>query len=147
MEFQGIAVLQGGQPFTPILSFDNSNTGNTGQQSGADRPDMIGNPHLSHPTSRQWFNTSAFAIPAPNTFGTAGRNCLRGPGFSSVDVSLLRRFHFKERSTLTVEAQAFNLLNHPNFGLPAAVADQANFGVISSAGSPRQLQFAARLSF
>lgn len=146
-EFQGIAAAESGQPFTPIISFDNSNTGNTGQQSGADRPNLVGNPHLSNPGVSEWFNTGAFAIAAPNTYGNAGRNSLVGPRYSSFDISLLRRFSLPERATLTLEAQSFNLVNHPNFALPAAYADQPSFGIISSANDPREVQFAARLSF
>jgi hypothetical protein len=52
-----------------------------------------------------------------------------------------------ERATLTVEAQAFNLFNRPNFALPGTYQGESNFGVISSSSDPRQLQFAARLSF
>jgi hypothetical protein len=149
MEFQGIATAESGQPFTPTLSQgnDNSNTGNSGQQSGSDRPNVKGTTHLSHPGPAEWFNTAAFVVARANTFGNAGRNSLLGPGYSSFDISLLRHFTLPERATLTVEAQAFNLLNRPNFSLPAAFADLPNFGVISSASDPRELQFAARLSF
>jgi hypothetical protein len=148
-EFQGIATAQSGQPFTTTLTpgNDNSNTGNTGQQSGSDRPNLVGNPHLSHPGASAWFNTAAFAIGPPNTYGDAGRNSLLGPGYASFDISLLRRFSLPERATLTIEAQSFNTLNHPNLSLPSSFADQSNFGVISSASDPRELQFAARLSF
>jgi hypothetical protein len=62
-------------------------------------------------------------------------------------MSLLRRFTLPERATLTIEAQSFNLFNRPNFSLPAAFAGQSNYGVISSANDPRELQLAARLSF
>jgi hypothetical protein len=84
-----------------------------------------------------------------NTYGNAGRNSLLGPGYSSFDISLLRRFTLPEHATLTLEAQSFNLLNRPNFDLPSTFADQPTFGVISSASyhNQRQLQFAARVSF
>jgi hypothetical protein len=148
-EFQGIITAESGQPFTPTLSQgnDNSNTGNTGQQSGSDRPNVKGSTHLAHPTPAEWFNTSAFSVAPMNTYGNAGRNSLLGPGYSSFDISLLRRFTLHESTTLTLEAQSFNLLNRPNFGLPSTFADQPTFGVISSANDPRQLQFAARVSF
>jgi len=148
-EFQGIATAESGQPFTPNLPLgdDNSNTGNTGQQAGSDRPNQIGNPHLSHPSPSEWFNTAAYAIAPPNTYGNAGRNSILGPGYASFDMSLLRRFTLPERATLTLEAQSFNLFNRPNFALPAAFVGESNFGVISSASDPRELQFAARLSF
>jgi len=148
-EVQGITTLYSGQPFTPMLLQDNSNTGNgiDGAENGSDRPNIVGNPTLSHPTPQQWFNTSAFAIPAPYTFGNAGRNCLRGPAFATFDLSLMRRFSLTERASLTVQAQAFNLFNRVNFNLPNAYVDQPNFGTITSAKAPRQLQIAARVNF
>jgi hypothetical protein len=146
-EVQGIFAAESGQPFTPMVSFDNSNTGNTGQQSGSDRPNASGSARLAHPTPNEWFNTSAFSIAPANSYGNAGRNSLVGPGYSSFDLSLSRRFSPWERITMTVEAQSFNLFNRPNFNLPAAYADQPNFGIVSAAGDPRQLQFAMRLSF
>jgi hypothetical protein len=147
-EVRGIVTLQSGQTLTPILRFDNSNTGNTGQQSGSDHPNLIGDPVLSNPTADQWFNTGAFAVPPPFTFGDAGRNILRGPGFASVDLSLARRIPLKGRSSLSVEAQVFNLLNTTNFDLPELYADEpTTFGRIFSAKAPRQAQLAVRVSF
>jgi hypothetical protein len=161
-EFQGIVQAESGQPFTPTISFDNSNTGNTGQQSGSDRPNLVGNPYQSgsvaaNPsctapagqthTAAQWFNPCAFDLAPANQYGNAGRNSLLGPGYASFDISLLRRFTLPERATLTLEAQSFNLFNRPNLSLPSAFADQSTFGVISSANDPREVQFAARLSF
>ena len=147
-ELRGIVTIQSGQTFTPILRFDNSNTGNTGQQSGSDHPNLIGNPALSNPTADQWFDTAAFAVPPPYTFGDAGRNILRGPGFASVDLSLARRIPLKRGSALSVEAQVFNLLNTTNFDLPELYADEpATFGRIFSAKAPRQAQLAVRIGF
>ncbi len=153
-EFQGIATAESGQPFTPTLPLgdDNSNTGNTGQQAGSDRPNIVGNPYQSgtiaaNPTCAapsgptrtpaQWFNPCAFAPAPPNMYGDAGRNSLLGPGYASFDMSLLRRFTLPERTTLTLEAQAFNLFNRPDFALPGTFQGESSFGVISS-GSPRQ---------
>jgi hypothetical protein len=156
-DLQGIVTAESGQPFTPTLSpgDDNSNTGNSGQQAGSDRPNVIGNPNAAvNPvtkartrTTDQWFNTAAFAVAPPNTFGDAGRNSLIGPDYSSFDLSLSRRFTLHDRTTATFEAQSFNLLNHPSYSLPNPYADQASFGTISSATDPRQLQFALRLAF
>jgi hypothetical protein len=84
-------------------------------------------------------------------YGDAGRNSLLGPDYSSFDLSLSRRFIVHDRTTVTFEAQSFNLLNHPSFALPGAYADQAGFGTISSTSpnvtAERQLQFALRLAF
>jgi hypothetical protein len=147
-ELRSIITAQDGQPFTPIVGFDNSNTGNIGGTFGSDRPNVVGNPSLSNPTPQEWFNTAAFQIAPPYTFGSAGRNILRGPGLASLDLSLLRRFHIRESGTLSFEAQAFNTLNRVNFDLPQAIIDQTTtFGQILSAKDPRQIQFALRYNF
>lgn len=147
-ELRGILAVQSGQPFTPVLRFDNSNTGNTGGNFGWDRPNVLRDPQLSRRTPGEWFDTSAFAVPPPYTFGNAGRNILRGPAFSSLDVSVARRFRIQERSSLLFEVEAFNLANHTNFDLPQAYADQpSTFGQIYSAKAPRQIQLALRFEF
>jgi len=146
-EFDGIATVQSGQPFTPVLGYDNSNTGNTGSQTGSDRPDVVHAWRLSNPTPNQWFDPTAFAPAPPYNFGNAGRNIIRGPGLASFDLAYVRRFAITERYRLTFEAQAFNLFNRANFNLPQAYFDQPTFGQILSAQAPRQIQFALRFSF
>jgi carboxypeptidase family protein/TonB-dependent receptor-like protein len=159
-EFRGITTVETGQPFTPIISFDNSNTGNTGGSAGSDRPNIVGNPRTGscpNPNGGApipvggpdcWFNVSAFQIAPPFHFGDAGRNILRGPGLASFDLSLYRNFHLSERFTFACEAEAFNLFNRANFNLPQNFADSPNtFGKIFSAKAPRQVQMALRLSF
>jgi hypothetical protein len=147
-EFSSIVVAQSGQPFTPILRFDNSNTGNTGGNFGSDRPNVVGDPSLEHRSPQEWFNTSAFAVPPRNAFGNAGRNILRGPAYFTVDLALARTFPLREWGVFRLEAQAFNLLNRANFDLPERYADEpATFGRINSAKAPRQIQFALRFSF
>jgi len=169
-EFHGITVAQSGEPFTPTFGFDNSNTGNTapGQETGSDRPNLVGDPNSGTcpngspvRTANCWFNTNAFAVGPYGTFGDAGRNSLRGPGLASFDLSLVRRFRLTERFRLTAEAEAFNLFNRVNFQLPQAVvpgpAPQlptnhpipagTTFGEIFSANPARQVQVALRLTF
>lgn len=148
-ELRGITTVESGQPFTPVLRFDNSNTGNGGgTTTGSDRPNLLHSPQISHPTADRWFDTSAFAVAAPYHFGNAGRNIVRGPGFASFDLSLARRFPLSDCNALSFEAQAFNLFNRANFALPELYADEpGTFGRIFAAKSPRQLQFALRLSF
>ncbi len=148
-EQSGILTVQSGQPFTPLLQFDNSNTGNTGGAgSGYDRPNVVGNWHLANPTPQEWFNTAAFAIPPQYTFGNAGRNILSGPGLATLDISLERRFQIGERNAIIFDAQAFNALNRVNFDMPQNFADvPSTFGRIFSAKAPRQIQLALRYSF
>lgn len=147
-QIQGMTVMHTGQPFTPILRFDNSNTGNTGgTTAGSDRPNLVGDPTLANRTPDSWFNTSAFQIPPQYTFGNAGRNSVRGPGFATFDMSVSRKLQ-TGRAALTVGLQAFNLFNRANFDLPEHLVDEpSTFGRIFSAQAPRQLQLTARIGF
>jgi hypothetical protein len=148
VEIRGILTAQTGQPFTPYLRFDNSNTGNSGGIFGMDRPDVLHSPALSNPGPAEWFDVTAFAVPAPYHFGNAGRNILTGPGLFSLDMAVSRRFPIRERASVSIDVEAFNLLNHANFDLPERYADQpATFGRIFSARAPRQLQLALRFGF
>ena len=146
----GIVTLQTGRPFTVALlsEIDNSGTGRSILGFGAnDRPNLVGNPELSDPTTLQWFNTAAFAFPAPGTFGNAGRNILEGPGFQNVNASLLKNTRITERVNLQFRAEAFNLFNHPNFNLPDNFLGSPTFGRITSARDPRHIQFGLKLLF
>ena len=146
----GIVALQSGRPFTVALlsEIDNSGTGRSILGFGAnDRPNLIGNPELSNPTTSQWFNTAAFAFPAPGTFGNAGRNILDGPGYQNVNASLVKNTLLKEGVNLQFRAEAFNLFNHPNFNLPDNFLGSPTFGRITSAREPRHIQFGLKLLF
>ncbi len=83
-------------------------------------------------------NTSQFAASTttPSGFGDQARNQYRGPGFFDMDLSLMKDFRIKERVTVSVGAQAFNLFNHANFDQP--VNDIANplFGSITRLVGP-----------
>ncbi|MBM3736013.1 MAG: TonB-dependent receptor [Acidobacteria bacterium] len=147
-EFRSIFAAQTGQPFTPLLRFDNSNTGNAGSIFGNDRPDVLRNPRLAARRPERWFDTAAFAIARPNAFGTAGRNIVAGPGLINFDAGISRPFRLGERWTLTADLQAFNLLNTAHFDLPERYADEpATFGRVLSAKPPRQIQIGLRLGF
>jgi hypothetical protein len=149
-ETHGIVTLQSGRPFTVALlpELDNSGTGRSILGFGAnDRPNFIGDSELSSRSTSQWFNTSAFAFPAPGTFGNAGRNILDGPGFQNVNASLVKNTAFSERVNLQFRAEAFNLFNHPNFNLPDNFLGSPAFGRISSARDPRHIQFGLKLLF
>ena len=147
-QFGTITSLQSGFPFTPRLSRDNSNTGNVGGVFGSDRPDLTGSPRLERQTPDRFFNTEAFSLPPPYSFGNSGRNILTGPGLVNFDISLHKRFALAGEQRLEFRAELFNLFNTPPLGLPAREADQpATFGKILSAGPARQIQFALKLIF
>ncbi len=146
----GIVTLQTGRPFTVALlsDIDISGTGRSILGFGAnDRPNVVGNPNLSERTPERWFNTAAFAFPAPGTFGNVGRNTLDGPGYQNVNVSLLKNTNLSEQLNLQLRAEFFNLFNHPNFNLPDNFLGSPTFGRIGSARDPRHVQFGVKLLF
>ena len=139
-----IVTLQSGAPFTVNLGTDNANIG----AGPAQRPNVSGDPNLSSDrTPERWFDTDAFSLPAPFTFGNAPRNRVVGPGFANVDASLQKDWVLANGTRLEFRWEVFNLLNHANFDLPNRIAFTPNFGRIFSAKNPREMQFGLRLVF
>jgi len=150
-QVNGITSAQSGWPFTPKL--ENGTAIINAGPGGAVRPNLVGNPDPgSGRTIQRWFNVSAFAAPGkagtpPFTFGNAGRNILRGPGLVNFDFSLFKTFTVREGVKMEFRSEFFNLLNHPNFGLPNQFVDSPQAGIITTAAPPRQIQFALKLLF
>jgi hypothetical protein len=98
---------------------------------------------------RQYFNTLAFAQPAPYNLGNAPRTLpnVRGPAYFTTNLSLQRDFRFTEKARLQIRAEAFNVFNRANFQTPGTGFGAPNFGVITGTEDPRQIQFAARIYF
>ena len=152
-QITGIAAARSGLPYNIILN------GNDQNYPGL-RPDLVGDPNISHPTyglTGQYFDPHAFAVPPcpisdphyPHCPGDLGRNAYFGPGFFNLDASLFKTLQFKERTSLQIRIEAYNILNHPSFGNPNADFTQTNsFGKVTSTSSgARQLQFALKLNF
>ena len=146
----GVLTFQTGQPFTVALlsDNDNSNTGFSNLGYGANnRPNVVGNPHLSNPGAQEWFNTNAFAVAPYGTFGNAGRNILDGPGLATIDFSVVKNTRVSEKLNIQFRAEFFNLLNHTNFNLPDNFVGSPTFGQVTSAQDPRRLQLALKFLF
>jgi hypothetical protein len=141
-ELSGIYRANSGSPFTPVLSVDNSRTTNR-----RDRPNLVGNPNLSNPTTQKWWDVAALVTPAAGSFGTAGRNILTGPGVSLWDFSLQKNFKIVERQSLQFRFDLFNFLNHANYNTPVTVPNAANFGAVTTAQDSRQMQLGLRYQF
>jgi hypothetical protein len=81
-------------------------------------------------------------------FGNSGRNILRGPGFIDLDLGISREFAIRERVRLSLRAESFNTMNHPNFGIPNMAIGNAQVGILGTTANPeRQNQVAMKLSF
>jgi len=121
---------------------------------GAQRPNWNGqDANLSGPISKRldgYFNTGVFSAPPPYTLGNTPRllSTLRAPGLSSLDFSLFKNFTLPEKFQLQFRAEAFNLTNTPQFGLPNTGIGSPVAGVIGNqANQPRTIQFALKLLF
>jgi hypothetical protein len=149
-QVNGIVVLQDGLPL--VVRGANNNAANRPNSTGvsAELP-------ADQRTRLRWFDTSQFVNPPQWTFGNVGRTLpdVRGPGIVSVDSSLIKNTRITERFNLQFRAEAFNLLNKANFLNPGtsftAGADgrnnNPNFGVVSGAREPRNIQLALKLIF
>jgi hypothetical protein len=147
-----VATFETGRPFTVAIlpGIDNSNTGSSRFGFGTnDRPNIEGSAALSRGTESAWFKTSAFSMPPFGTFGNSGRNRQTGPGYESIDAAIVKhvRLGTRDRATIDVRVEAFNLLGTVNYDLPDAFFGSPTFGRILSAGSPRRVQLGVKASF
>ena len=144
--------VQTGNPFSPIIPLMADGSGSL---LAFDRPDLVPGQaiKLDNPTPDLWFNKAAF-VRHPRGFGNAGRNIIRGPGLQNFDLSLVKSTRIKENVNVQFRAEAFNVLNHPNFSQPNRTLTSADFGRITATrsvrgdlGSSRQIQFGLKLMF
>jgi len=162
----GLVRMRSGSPLTPMLQTNRSRSQwspSLGPGTGPDRPSyapgrgpddaVTGNP-------AQWFDPSAFVLPAAGTFGNVGRNELIGPDLRTVDLAISREFATRKpgpRSRLDFRVEIFNVFNRANFGPPSLIAfagsadneaPLASFGQIrSTVTSSRQIQLGVRWSY
>ena len=149
----GITTLQSGRPFS-IGSSNNSMAG-----AGGSRVDLIGQggyPVLDPGRPKgeviaAYFDKARFANPAPNTWGTLGRNILFGPGYANVDMSLAKGWGLPfigDKGRFEYRFEAFNLFNATHLGNPNTGLTNPNFGrILGTDGEPRILQMALKVQW
>jgi hypothetical protein len=147
-----IVTLQAGFPFTPQLSYNPANNGDTRNPVRPFiNPDFTGKVILGNP--KQWFNPNAFLQPPANSgfYGNLGRDTFIGPGLATWDFSALKETAIHERLSLQFRAEIFNLLNRANFNTPNLIVFTPS-GVSGTAGAitststtSRQVQFGLKL--
>ena len=134
-------------------SFSNSDGGAGGV---SQRPDQVGDPNAHPCVPGTWFNTCAFADPALGSFGNVRRNTIEAPGYRTWDFSLFKSFKTTEKTNLQFRAEFFNILNHTNFLFAktgpqnpnnSTILGTAQFGFLTAARAPRQIQLALKFSF
>ena len=149
-QINGISTFQTGIPLSLDVA-SNPTLGRVGV--GTLRPDNNGkSAKLEGPIEGRldrYFDTSVFSQPAVWQFGNTARTLpdVRAPGIQDFDVSLVKNTIFVERYRIQFRTEAFNVLNHPNFGIPGTTLGAPGFGVINSAAPARILQLAVKAYF
>ena len=133
-----LSVLESGFAFTPGIA--------TGSQGLAIRPNQVAPIHLLR-TKAEWFDTSAFAAPENGFYGNASPSSIRGPREIPFNIAGYKTFPIYERVALQFRAEAFNFLNHPNFGAIDPSVGSGTYGQVTSSLDPRELEFSARVNF
>jgi hypothetical protein len=151
-QVSGILYWRGGLPLTVTQTQGVASTG-TGN-----RPNQTCDARLDNPTIDRWFDLSCFtAVTEPTgTYGDTRRGSIRGPGSFNIDASLIKNTRFGHVET-EFRIEAFNLLNHPQFGNPNTTIGNASAGVITAMlSSPscslcgtveRQIQLGVKVKF
>jgi hypothetical protein len=112
------------------------------------RPNLVSNPNdFAGRSAAEWFDKSVFTAAGPFVIGNSSRNPVRGPGLQNADLMIGNTFHLRERLNLEVRAEVFNMTNTPPLSDPNGSFGAAAFGTITSAGNPRDFEFAAKLHF
>jgi hypothetical protein len=149
-QIAGVSTIQSGSPVNVTIGSDRANIGITGQQ----RPDLVGpvpslncQPNTTTLELINCYDATAFALPAQFTFGSAPRNVLSGPKFAATDLSLMKNVPLSGNVKFQIRAEIFNAFNTVNYGNPGSTFGAPSFGRISSAGSMRQIQLGARVTF
>ena len=118
------------------------------QPDDGQRANQISDDVYGPKTLTQYLNPAAFAQPAPGTFGNHVRASITGPGQWVINTAVSRMLTFFGTQTVEFRVEAFNLLNHFNWGLPATNLQQGTFGRITSqATDPRIMQFGVKYGF
>jgi hypothetical protein len=145
----GIWTMYSGAHFGPALATSVSNSIGVVALAPVERPNLNGTPYLpvDQRTINEWFNVSAFSVPAAYTFGNAGTGILEGPGYFNVDTNLHRDFQIRERWKLSFRWEMFNAFNRANFNNPNATIGSSSAGQISGTLPARIMQIALKVTF
>ncbi|HEY6375256.1 MAG TPA: carboxypeptidase regulatory-like domain-containing protein, partial [Edaphobacter sp.] len=122
-------------------------TGNT--STGNRRADYVGGPYLvqSGRNANGYINTAAFKAAPDTRFGNSGVSAVQGPGLQQIDTTLAKTFAAERRVNARFQWDLFNVLNRTNYSNLNSTTTNSNFGTISAAYPPRQMQFGLKIIF
>ena len=112
------------------------------------RPDVNGSVATPH-TVATWFGTSAFSPTQAGLFGNFPRNSVYGPGRQNWNIAFFKSFVFSETrgSRLELRAETFNTFNHTQFKDVSTTFSASNFGAVTTAHDPREIQLGVKVIF
>ena len=142
----GILTFADGTPINGTQLGDTASLGNLGNQMNATGISPI----PSDRSAQHYWNAAAFDWTSSNLTwqtGNLGRNTLFTPGRANADASLARTVRLFENHALNFRFEAFNATNHPNWNAPPTDPRSSTFGIITTAKTMRQLQFAMKYTF
>jgi len=154
----GIYTIASGGPFSVYAFPYYSSTDQMGSPfTGRVRANLVANPYTVNQTPLDWYNTSAFAAPAPGTYGDEGKGILRGPYLMDLDMSFAKQFPIKERQKVQYRLDIFNVGSnwHSQFRTPDNDMSDCNYGSLAGCNgagtlnlwTPRTIQMALIYSF
>jgi Carboxypeptidase regulatory-like domain/TonB dependent receptor len=147
----GIFQAQTGYPFSVFMNgVDRQGTGLSARASlGNGSNNFASNQTPDNARVYTGPDRSLFAstVPLDGNQGTVGRSIFRGPKFANFDFSLIKRIPITERMRFTIRADFFNLFNKVNLRIPNSNVNSADFGLSTTAGAARIVQFAGRFDF
>jgi hypothetical protein len=148
----GVTRFSSGLPVTLLETDDNSLLGTAGSgpiQLPLDTPDFTpGALKTSNPRTGPYFNTALFSPEPLGQLGNARRRFFHGPGIDNWDINVQKSTKVTESTSLILRAEFFNAFNHTHFGsVQGNVSDTTNFGRVTTANSPRIMQFAGKFQF
>jgi hypothetical protein len=145
-QLNGNVQLASGTPFTARVLGNIQDVGRG--TNGTLRADYNGAPiGVSDPTAQLFFNTSAFSVPPPGTFGNAGRNTIIGPGTSVANIGLTRNFTWGQTRGLSVQLMASNIFNDVQFLTIDTNVNSPTFGRVTAVRPMRRVQILTRFRF
>jgi len=144
VQIAGLIRLQSGDA-VPITQATNNNSS---LGFAVQRPNRVGDPNnFAARSVARYFDTSAFTAAPQFVIGSSSRNPVRGPGLQEADLMIGKTFPIREKVSLELRAEAFNVTNTPPLGDPNGSFGSAAFGSITSAGNPRVFELVGKIRF
>jgi hypothetical protein len=153
VNYGGLTSVYNGQTNGGVAN-DAGGLGLIGASAASMRPDQVLNPNAGYGQTSlkkrlHWFNQTAFLAPPPSSYrvGNEKRGVVNGPGFNRIDMGIFRNFKLYRESVFQLRGEAFNVLNHTNWGTIGTGATVSTFGQVTATRDPRILQVAGKISF